>query len=160
VRLSKILFVLIGCLLATIASGPANAGPFDNLPGTWRGSGEIRLRGGAVERVRCNAYYTSKDNGDGLGIALRCASSSYKIELRSQLSNKGGAISGSWVERTFNASGSVTGRSSGNSLRLSVSGGGLNGSMSVSLSGSRQTVAINTQGIDLQSVNISLSRSG
>jgi hypothetical protein len=43
-------------------------------------------------------------------------------------------------------------------LSLAISGGGLSGSMSVSFSGSRQSVSINTTGSGLKGVSISLRR--
>ena len=55
------------------------------------------------------AFYTTKDDGAGLGLAIRCASTSNKIELRATLIYSGGKISGKWEERQFNAGGSVTG---------------------------------------------------
>src|SRR5690606_16098420 len=108
----------------------------------------------------CNAYYTNRDDGAGLGIALRCASQSYKIELRSKILSQGTRITGTWEERTFNASGTVTGQATGSKINMSVVGGGFTGSMAVNTTGSSQTVAINTQGIGLRSVSISLSKSG
>jgi hypothetical protein len=74
------------------------------------------------------------------------------------LSQSGGRITGTWEERTFNASGSAVGQASGSKINLQISGG-VSGTMSVSYSSSRQSVAISTQGIALKSVTISLSRS-
>lgn len=133
-------------------------GPFASYGGTWSGSGTIRLSGGNSEALRCKAYYTPKDGGSSMGLAIRCASASNKIELRAQLSVDGGRVSGSWEERTFNASGNVTGRANANRITLTIAGGGFNGTMSVSTSGSSQSVSITTEGIGLKGVSISLSR--
>ena len=70
----------------------------------------------------------------------------------------GGRITGTWEERTFNATGNAVGQASGDKISLQISGG-VSGTMLVSYSGSRQSVAISTQGIALKSVTISLSRS-
>ena len=67
-------------------------------------------------------------------------------------------MTGSWEERTFNAAGNVTGQASVGKINLSIVGGGFSGSMSVGTTGSQQSVVIQTDGIGLQSVNISLSR--
>lgn len=150
-------------MLLSLMHGPGAANPqstFANLHGVWSGSGQIRLEGGATENIKCNAYYTSRDEGAGLGIALRCASQSYKVELRSKILSKGGSISGTWEERTFNASGSVSGQATGSRINMSVVGGGFTGTMAVNTSGTSQSVAINTNGIGLKSVNINLSKSG
>lgn len=143
-----------------LAGAPASlaAGPFSSLEGNWTGGGQIRLDGGQTERLKCTAYYRQKDGGSGLNIAIRCASQNNKIELRAVLVNQGGKLSGSWEERTFNAAGDVTGQATDNRISLSISGGGLSGSMIVSFTPSSQRVSITTQGTGLKGVNINLSR--
>ncbi len=141
------------------AGGPARADSvFSAFNGNWSGFGQIRLDNGATERIKCNAYYTPKDSGTSLGLAIRCASTSYKIELRSQLKSQSGRVSGSWEERNFNAAGSVTGQASTGRITLSVVGGGMVGSMNVSATAAGQSVVITTQGTGLKSVNINLAR--
>jgi hypothetical protein len=132
------------------------ANPFDVLLGSWRGSGQIMLTNGARERLKCNAYYTG--GGSQLGMAILCQSESSNVEIRSKLSQSGGRITGTWEERTFNATGTASGQASGDRISLQISGG-VTGTMNVSYSGSRQSVAISTQGIALKSVTIDLTRS-
>lgn len=151
--------VAAGCvLLAAGAAAALAAGPFAALDGNWSGSGQIRLDGGQTERLKCLAYYRQKDGGTGLSIAIRCASQNNKIELRASLSNQSGKLSGSWEERTFNAAGDVTGQATDNRISLSITGGGLSGSMVVSFTPSSQRVSITTQGTGLKGVSIILSR--
>ena len=134
----------------------ADPSPFDTLLGSWGGTGEIRLDKGRQERIKCNAYYTG--GGAELGLAIRCQSENYKIEIRSKLSYSGGRLSGNWEERTFNASGSAAGTATPNKISLSIHGG-VTGTMLVSFTKSTQSVNISTQGIALQGVRISLGRS-
>jgi hypothetical protein len=141
--------------LATLAA-PLPAASFNGLIGAWSGSGQIRLDNGASEALKCKAYYTEKS--DGLGIALRCASASYKIDLRATLASAGQNLSGSWEERSFNAAGNATGRATGNKISLAIAGGGLTASMAVTTDGAKQTVAISTEGTRLRNVNIGLAR--
>jgi hypothetical protein len=143
-------------LLAPIIPVEAGPSPFDTLLGSWRGSGQIELDKGRKERLKCNAYYTG--GGSQLGMAIRCQSESSNVEIRSKLSETGGRITGTWEERTFNASGNASGQVTGGRISLSVSGG-VTGTMLVSYTSSRQSVAITTQGIALKSVNIDLTRS-
>lgn len=147
------------CLAALLAAAtPARAeSVFEPFSGVWTGTGQIRLDNGASERIKCNCYYTQRDAGVGLGIALRCASTSYKIELRSQLKSQGNRIAGSWEERNFNAEGTATGQASGNRISLSVVGGGMTGTMNVT-AGPTHSIVVTTQGTGLKSVNISLSK--
>lgn len=148
--------------LATFMLGPAAASnaqaanSFDSLLGTWTGAGELVLQGGQWESVKCNAYYTG--GGRQLGIAVRCASSSYRVEIRSKLTRAGDRISGNWEERTYNAVGAVKGRIRADQLSLSITGSGLSGSMTVSLASTRQSVELATKGAKLKSVNMTLSR--
>lgn len=153
-----LLAATVGLLSGSSAMSQRADAPFATLTGTWSGRGQVRLEGGKNERISCKAYYTPKDGGTGVGIALRCASTSYTVNLRSLLSASGGRVTGSWEEETFNVSGSVTGRASPGNLAVSISGGGLNGSMSVSFGSSTQQVSINTSGSALRGISISLSR--
>jgi hypothetical protein len=132
------------------------AGAFDVLLGSWRGSGQIYLTDGRAERLKCNAYYTG--GGSQLGMAIRCQSESSNVEIRSKLSQSGSRITGTWEERTFNAQGNASGQATGDRISLQISGG-VTGTMSVSYTSSRQSVAISTQGIALKSVKIDLTRS-
>ena len=141
-----------------LPAGPSRAdpSPFNELLGSWGGTGEIRLDRNRRERIKCNAYYTG--GGAQLGLAIRCTSDSYKIEIRSKLSYSGGHLSGNWEERTFNAQGSASGTATSSKISLAIRGA-VTGSMVVSYTKSRQTVSISTQGIALQGVSITLGRS-
>lgn len=150
--------IAIAALAVLVQAEPSGAdpSPFDTLLGSWGGSGQIRLDKGRMERIKCNAYYTG--GGAELGLAIRCQSDNYKIEIRSKLSYSGGRLSGNWEERTFNAQGNATGTATPTKISLAINGA-VTGSMVVSYTKSRQTVAISTQGVALQGVNITLGRS-
>jgi hypothetical protein len=147
--------------VVTAGGQPAQAetqGPFVGLTGSWRGAAQIRLSSGDSETLKCNAYYTPRSAGAELGLAIRCASASNRIELRAQLAHAGGRVTGQWEERTYNASGEVTGKASDGKLALSISGAAFKGSMDVRTTGASQTVSIQTEGIALRGVSINLSR--
>src|SRR5690606_14710355 len=100
------------------------------------------------------------DGDSDLGLSIRCANASAKIELRASLENSGGKISGTWEERNYNATGNVTGRASDGRIHLQI-GGGLTGSMSVSVGGRNHSVNIATEGASVfKGVKISFARSG
>jgi hypothetical protein len=155
----QLLAAVVMMALLVLAQGhatQADSNPFDTLLGSWRGSGQIELDGGRMERLNCDAYYTG--GGAQLGMAIRCQSETSNVEIRSKLSQSGGRITGTWEERTYNAEGNATGQATSDKMSLQISGG-VTGTMSVSCSGSRQSVAIATQGIALKSVTIDLTRS-
>lgn len=152
------LVIALAALLGLAGTSQAHAqAPFQTLAGNWSGSGQIKLDNGKSEALKCRAYYTQKES-DNLGIALRCASASNKIELRASLSQSGSQVAGSWEERTFNAAGTVTGRVTSGRINQSITGGTFSGSMNVAITGERHSVSIETNGIGLRAVNISLSR--
>lgn len=144
--------------LATLVCGqPAlAASPFSTLQGSWGGSGRVQFEGGQSEALRCSANYTASGGGNQLGLSIRCASASNKIELRGHLVYSGGRVSGTWEERTFNATGTARGRASDTNIVLRLSGS-IPGSMSVAVARTRQTVAINTSS-NVRSIRIGLRR--
>lgn len=145
-------------LAAGLSAGPAKAdATVAALVGSWSGNAQAVLDNGKTEQMRCKGYYTGQGS-DGLGIAIRCANASSKIDLRAHLTFANGQVSGDWEERTYNAQGSVSGRASANKVNLAIVGGGLKAAMSVAISGSSHAVSISTQGTGLKGVNITFSR--
>lgn len=144
---------------SAIAATSASAqGAFASFNGSWRGSGNITLAGGQKERLTCKAYYNPKNGGAELGLALTCSSQANKIELRANLNSSGNNVSGSWEERAFNSSGSISGKASGDQINLSISGT-LKATMSISTGGSKQSVNIRTDGTGFKAVSLTLSKS-
>jgi hypothetical protein len=158
-RLKQI--VVAGCLAAWLALvgtptlSPA-ATPFQGLIGGWSGSGQIRYEDGQPESIRCTAYYSEADRS--LRLAIRCRGATNDVEVRGLLALRGDQLSGTWEERTFNVSGEARGRMSSGRISLSITGGAVSGSMSVTYGGSRQTVVISVQGVALRSVNVTMTR--
>jgi hypothetical protein len=134
----------------------AQGGAFAGLGGSWSGSGQVRLEKGR-EAVRCNASYVPRGGGKSLGLSLRCASASGRVELRASLTSSGGRVSGSWEERSYNLSGQISGSASGSSLRLSFTGS-VSGSMTVTTTGTSQSISVRTDASALRSVSVSLRR--
>lgn len=153
----------VGLLAIVIAgatpSGSASAqSPFRSLDGVWSGQGRVVLDNGNTERLSCRANYSQRASGSGLGMSIRCASSSYKIELRATLASAGGNLSGTWEERAYNAEGTLTGRATGSTLSLAFEGN-ITGSMSLNFSDRKQTISITTTVGGFKGVSISLSKS-
>lgn len=145
-------------LAAIPMSGPAAAQtPFSGLAGSWSGGGQIRLADGRSERLSCRANYNPRAGGSSMGMSIRCASPSYRIELRSSLQYASGQVSGTWEERSYNVGGAIAGRASSGALNMSFSGN-INGSLNVSYGGSSQRVSITTGGNGFSSVSLSLSK--
>jgi hypothetical protein len=154
---------LSGALALALASAcPAAAvsTPFEVVKGSWVGGGALNFKDGHSEKLSCNAYYTGSTDGKALTTALRCSGPSGKVELRSHLSYASGKVSGSWEERTYNASGDASGILNPGNLRLNFHGG-VSGTMRVAFSASSQTVSISisTSDVPVKQMNINFKRS-
>jgi hypothetical protein len=149
-----------GCIAVLMIGVPAVAGsPFSALVGTWSGQGTARLEGGRSEKLSCKGYY-SGSGGTELKLNIICANPSTKVELRSVLKYAGGRVTGTWEERNYNQSGTITGSADDSKLRLVIGGGALKGLLSVSIGGTSQSVSLSTQGSVLKGVSINFSRAG
>ena len=155
---------LVAVVFSLIAShamaqrAPGDAGLFANLTGSWSGGGTITFAQGGRERIRCRAAYDSMGSGNSLQLELRCASDSYKFELRSNVTAGPSGITGQWNEATRNASGTVTGRATGDQIQALVDSAGFSASLIVLTRGDRQSVTIRTGGEKATEVAISLNR--
>jgi hypothetical protein len=139
-------------------AGAAPQDVFGSMSGFWIGPGRIEFDAGTSEALLCRAYYTTPHQIERLSIVLRCASPSQKIELRAQLVANGPDLTGTWEERTYNASGTVTGQAKDQQISLSIDGGGFTATMQVIQDEGQQTVSITTQGVGFKTVSVSLSR--
>jgi len=81
----------------------------------------------------------------------------WRLPFGANLVDANGAVSGNWEERTYNQSGTVTGRATASRMNLIISGG-IDGSMTVSIGGSTHSVDVSTSGPTLKAVNISMTR--
>jgi len=160
--MSKSHFAKAGVLVfaLVLASGAARAAsPLSPLAGTWSGGGTLSTSDGMQERLRCRASYDVDGSGSEVRLNLRCASQSYNFDLAGQAAYRGGAISGQWSEATRNASGTISGRASGDHIEAAARGDSFSANLSLTTQGNRQTVSIRPQGANVTAVSLSLSRS-
>jgi hypothetical protein len=115
------------------------------------------MPGGASERIRCRVRYLVVD-GTKLQQDLRCASASYKFDVKSNVTYEAGAISGTWTESTRNVTGTVSGNANGDQVQVRVEGGGFGANMTVRTRGKQQSVLIRPHGMGVTEVAIQLSR--
>lgn len=159
---TRLLFLTLAILLGSahmIGAGDAAELPFNVLNGTWAGEGSLLYDSGSPDKLNCLGYYRSADGGKALGIAIRCNGQPDKLEFRSKLNYADGKLSGTWEERTNNASGNASGAVSANSLHVQFDGS-LSGSLSIAFSSSQQsiTVSISTAGSELKGARVTLNR--
>lgn len=144
-------------LLASTAAVAKTASPFGALAGGWSGGGTASFDGGRSERLRCTANYRPGGSGNTLAMTIRCANASLNVQLNGNLRYSNGRVSGSWSESSTGAGGSAAGRVGPSSLRLRI-GGDLAGNLSVSYSGSSQSVSISTNNSAFRRASFNLKR--
>jgi hypothetical protein len=148
---------LISAATAGLSANPAAAdATLDVLAGTWQGGGTMSFESGTIENISCNGYYKGAGN---FSVVIRCKGTSSNFELRSKLESNGDTVFGSWEERTYNATGDVSGTASAGKLNVQFSGS-LAGSLEMSFSSSSQSVSVSvgTKGAGIKGVLVSLNR--
>jgi hypothetical protein len=148
----------LAVLFALGGGAAAQEGVFAGLAGSWSGSGTVTTAQGS-ENIRCRGAYAVSNGGASVRTNLRCASDSYTIDLRSDLTSEGGRLSGRWSESTRNVAGSVSGTAAPGRIAASVGGSGFSASITMTTSGNRQTIAIRSQGGEVSAVTITLRKS-
>jgi hypothetical protein len=147
--------------LVLIPAPPARAegtGPFQVLTGSWSGTGTVNTSDGLHERVKCLAKYVSEKAGNSVQLDLRCASDSYKVEFTSSIVQSGGALSGTWFERTRRVGGGISGKASGNQFNVRASGETFTALLNVTTQGTRQTFSMDSPGAYVPHFSIALNR--
>jgi hypothetical protein len=160
---ARVVAALLMALPLSASDGHAqrgrDAGPFADLVGTWSGSGTVTLSSGASERIRCRSVYVAVDGGSTLQQDLRCASDSYRFDLRSDISRRqDGSLQGRWIETSRNVTGDISGRLSGDQIQARVNGPGFSASLTMSTRGERQSVSIQSAGTEVTGLSITLTR--
>ena len=152
----------LACMVGIAAqpAQPAQAADdiFDHLTGSWAGAGSITLNTGTRERIRCQAEYTASDGGKAVRLAIKCASDSFKFELRSDLVAAGGSISGVWSEITRRVAGSITGKGTHERVDVTAISPTFSALLTVVTRGNRQNVTIRSPGSEMQEVAFSMAR--
>jgi hypothetical protein len=154
--LAMALGIFLACGLPPVSAQTREL--LSSMSGFWSGPGRIEFDASQSEALRCKAYYATKEHSGHLSMAIHCASPSYKIELRAQLTAQGNKLAGSWEERSFSASGTATGHIEDKTVSLVVDGGGFSATMLVVHDSAKQSVSITTQGIGFKKVDVSLNR--
>jgi hypothetical protein len=123
--------LVIAGLLGAGSVSVANAAPAD-LAGSWSGSGKIVMPSGNSERARCRASFR-KSGARGFTMTATCATASAKVQQTATLQRiSDNGFSGSFFNAEYGVSGAIAITARGNTLAVSLSGGGGSGSFSLS----------------------------
>jgi hypothetical protein len=154
-------FALALCALSAGAQPTQPAGPFEQLAGSWAGTGTVTIAAsGGKERIRCRIEYQVGRNGNGVHQELRCASDSYKFELSADVEYSGGSISGRWTERSRSVGGTISGSARPGWIEVLTESTGFSALLTIQTRGDRQSVQIESLGTELSKIDITLRRTG
>jgi hypothetical protein len=160
--MARLKIAAAGVALASLAlvTAPSQAAfsPFRSLAGSWSGGGMLSMASGEREPLRCRASYDVGGRGGELRLNLRCASASYRFDLNGNAQYRGGTITGEWSEASRNASGTISGRATGDHIEAAARGQTFSANLSLTTRGNRQTVSIRPQGTDVTAVSLALDR--
>ncbi|MEX0752113.1 MAG: hypothetical protein WD073_04215 [Xanthobacteraceae bacterium] len=134
--------IFAAALVFGAAAHGQSSGPFAALAGAWSGSGTLALSGGSQERIRCRAKYEVDGGGSAARLELRCASDSYKFELRGDVIYRNGEVQGNWNESTRGVAGNVTGTVVGNQVNVRIDSNLFAALLSLITNGNRQSISI------------------
>jgi hypothetical protein len=152
---------ILGCslLMTILAVAPACAQQsFDNVAGSWSGSGSMKPSDGARERVRCKVDYVPKNSGQSVKMNVRCASDAYKMDLSANIDERGTVLSGNWFESTYRQGGSVSGQNVNGLIEAKVEGQTITALLTVRTKGNRQSFVMESPGAWISQVSIELVR--
>jgi hypothetical protein len=152
------LIAAASCLILSTVAWAAGASPLGELAGYWTGAGSVTLSSGNTERVKCAVIYKVSDDSVQIKQSMRCASTDYSINATADLRVKGEQVSGNWEEKTYSATGEVTGRYTGESFVLSIQGANFTAAMNVSLSACKQSINISPKGLEVNRISIGLAK--
>lgn len=157
---SKTLFVLFFVFSVTLgaATSVSAKSPFTKLGGWWSGAGQMIMSDGSRQSIRCRATYFVENNGKSLRQNLRCVSRDIKIEAQSNLQHHGGKLSGTWKETTYEVGGNASGSVKGGRFTVYISSSNFSASMTLNVSGRRQSVVLRPQGLDIKRIQINLKK--
>ena len=143
-----------------VPATPAKIHPFAAMAGTWSGGGTIDLTNDIHEKLRCRANYSYAAASGGLGLSIRCASDNYKFELTSNVTERNGALSGTWQETAYNVSGTISGHMNGGRINAVARGDSFTAALAVNTNGNRQSVTITPERTYIIKVQIGLGKAG
>jgi hypothetical protein len=134
------LFSLAALLLVATAAGAQSGDPFEALKGEWKGGGTVTPMGGDPVKVACKVTYDLA--GQTLSQNFRCAGEDTTIKTQTKMTDKGGKISGSWTESTYDRTGGINGTATDKTIHARISGDKFSGRMSVNLTDKGHTINI------------------
>lgn len=131
--------------------------PPEDIVGLWTGEGRLAFREGKFENVKCRVTYFA-DNGAALKQTVRCATAGAKIEVKSEITEIEGALTGKWEETVYNLKGDIAGKPTDRGFRVEVRSAELSANMDLMLKDQRQIIEIQFLNSTLLGLSIILTK--
>ncbi len=128
-----------------------------DLPGRWTGIGDMAFRDGTKERMKCRIIYRFQAVQNLLQ-KIWCRNSNIRLEVKAEIVNHKGKLSGNWDDRIYSMSGKLNGRLRGNQIQANLSGVFFTARLNISIVGNRQTIRLIPNNGQLRFMNIRLAR--
>lgn len=142
---------------SAIAAPSAAAWPPPNIVGLWTGEGKLAFREGKFETVKCRVTYFA-DATAGLKQTVRCATAGAKIEVKSEIAEIDGALTGKWEETVYNLAGDIAGKQTERGFRVEVRSDTLSANMDLMLKDQMQVIEIQFLNSTLLGLSIILTK--
>jgi hypothetical protein len=131
------------------AAVPASAaGPFADFPGTWSGTGKIRVQGQDTERLRCKANYRPRGSSQTeIDLQLSCTSDSYSFDLVGQFqADEGNKLTGRWSENSRNVGGTAIGNVRGDRMQIHIESSAFSATLTLITKNNQQKISFDAHG--------------
>jgi hypothetical protein len=137
-----------GLLIGSSAFPAAAAGPFTDFPGSWNGTGKIRVQGQNPQRLRCKANYRPRGSSQKeIDLQLSCDSDSYKFDLVGQFTaDESNKITGRWSENSRNVGGTAIGEIKGDRMDIHVESSAFSANLALVTRSKQQTISFDAHG--------------
>ncbi len=127
------------------------------LAGRWVGEGQLISKTDEVEKLRCRVTFLVRGKGK-IEQNIRCKSSSYQIEVRNNLLQSGSKVSGTWVDRLNEMSGTISGKINGQSIEALVKSEVFDSKLAVDVDKDKQKIELKPINGPVKRVAFQLSR--
>jgi hypothetical protein len=143
-------------VFASVAAAQIKTVKIEEFSGYWSGVGTVMWTNGTTEQLKCVATY--RPATDQVRQNLRCASQGYSISASVELKIVGDVVTGTWEEKTYSATGAITGKVNDKGFVLSIVGPTFSADMIVDHTTCKQAIDIEPKGIDVAKIKIGLGK--
>jgi hypothetical protein len=149
-------FAAAAVLVFLAAATPSYAGAFDGLSGLWSGPANLTFAQGNTESMKCRTTFISQ-GANKIKATVRCANAGMNIEAVALVTELNGSLSGTWEEKVYNSSGTLSGTGDASGLLMKIAGA-YSATLTIKIVGSERQIVLTPQGGVVKSLNVRLAK--